>query len=573
MTDSKPILRLLQPARKLIVITAAVALVTLGINLALPLFTQVFADSIISDKHPEWQEPMSLLLSTIFVISVLLIAFTVVFKRRLQLKFLIEKSSDYFWSAIRLPMESFAKYGAGSLLARYSSGYSSITSVMLKFIPSLVMGIQVLLMLAMIIIYSPLLSLVSILCVVANFIALKRARTMQKALNVKYLENSSELQSVLMAGIGNIELIKAAGAEDAYFMETMDAYAKTIDAGNEINRSVIRSNVLPALFQNLTSIISLSLGAVLIIKGSLTVGALLAFQGFLNQFISPVTAFTRTMQVMNEAKVSCDRMLEIEDAPKDVESAIEYNPDESYSKLSGTIEMRHVTFGYDRNLPPLLDDFSLTVRPGQSIALVGCSGSGKSTVANLIAGIYQPWSGEILFDGEPRNRINRHRFYNSVSVINQDITLFEGTIADNIKMWDSQIEDFAMIMAAKDAQIHYDIAVRPDGYSSLVANGGNNFSGGQRQRLEIATAIAKEPTILIMDEATSALDPITEAKVMDAIRAQGITTVTVAHRLSTIRDCDEIIVLDNGRVKERGTHQDLIKDTGGLYYEMMKYSG
>ena len=329
-------------------------------------------------------------------------------------------------------------------------------------------------------------------------------------------------------------------------------------------------NFLPQFLQQATTIISLCLGAFFIIRGEMTVGLLLAFQGFLNQFLIPISSLTRTNQLIMTASSAASRVLEVMDTPTDVSDGIELVPEDELSKLKGEIELRNVTFGYDRELPPLIENLSLHIAPGRSVAFVGGSGSGKSTLANLITGLYQPWSGEVLYDGKKKDEINRYSFYNSLSVVNQDIVLFDGTVADNIKMWDDVTEDFAMVLAARAAQIHSEIASRPEGYGSPVTGGGSNFSGGQRQRIEIATAIAKEPTIMVMDEATSALDPVTEMKVMESIREQGITTVIVAHRLSTIRDCDEILVIDHGRIADRGTHEELMQHTDGLYYKLMQ---
>jgi ABC-type bacteriocin/lantibiotic exporter with double-glycine peptidase domain len=235
------------------------------------------------------------------------------------------------------------------------------------------------------------------------------------------------------------------------------------------------------------------------------------------------------------------------------------------------VELRNVTFGYDRNNPPILKNFSLKVNPGERVAFVGFSGCGKSTIAKLISGLYQPWEGEVLLDGIPVQELNRAVKNNSLSVVNQDITLFEGTIADNIKMWDESIEDFSMVMAAHDAQIHEDIAGRPGAYLSLLSENGKNFSGGQRQRIEIATALAKDPSILIMDEGTSALDPKTEQRVMEHIGGLGITLILIAHRLSTIRDCDRIFVMEHGHLLQQGTHEELMQEDG-LYRELLKYA-
>jgi ABC-type bacteriocin/lantibiotic exporter with double-glycine peptidase domain len=250
-------------------------------------------------------------------------------------------------------------------------------------------------------------------------------------------------------------------------------------------------------------------------------------------------------------------------------------PDESdlpeRTKLRGEIELRNVTFGYDRSLPPILNHFSLKINAGESVAFVGFSGCGKSTITKLISGLYEPWEGEILLDGVPLKQVNRALLINSLSVVNQDITLFEGTIADNIKMWDESIEDFSMVMAANDAQIHKDIAERPGAYNAMLNENGKNFSGGQRQRIEIATALAKDPTILVLDEATSALDPKTEEQVMKHINNMGITLVMVAHRLSTIRDCNQIYVMENGQIQQHGTHNELMQQQG-LYSKLMKYA-
>ena len=267
-----------------------------------------------------------------------------------------------------------------------------------------------------------------------------------------------------------------------------------------------------------------------------------------------------------------ERLEEVEDACQGHHLELS-SPEElpEQPKLRGDVELRNVTFGYDRSLPPVLRDFSLKIPAGAKVAFVGFSGCGKSTIAKLISGLYEPWEGEILLDGIPVQQLNRAVLINSLSVVNQDITLFEGTIEDNLKMWDKSIEDFAMVMAANDAQIHEEIAERPGAYQSMMAENGKNFSGGQRQRMEIATALAKDPYILIMDEGTSALDPKTEEKVMQHIGNLGITLIMIAHRLSTIRDCDCIYVMEKGRILQQGTHEELIRQEG-LYHELMKYA-
>ena len=290
----------------------------------------------------------------------------------------------------------------------------------------------------------------------------------------------------------------------------------------------------------------MGLGVLLVIQGKFTAGMVMAFQGFLSSFMSPATSLINAGQSMQEMITQMER----------VDDVMSYREDpfftprekkEEYQKLSGAIELKNVTFGYSRLGKPQITDFSMTVKPGQKIAFVGRTGCGKSTLAKLISGLYQPWSGSITFDGVPLSEIDRDVFTGSVSVIDQDITLFEDTISQNIKMWDDSIEDFEVTLAARDAGIYDDILTRDGGFSHKLLDGGRDLSGGQRQRLEIARALSQDPTICIMDEATSALDARTEHEVIQSINERGITCIIIAHRLSTIRDCDEIIVLDKGQ--------------------------
>lgn len=565
-----PILRMLRPARKLFLWTVVVLFLTMAVEIAIPLFSQVFVDSIITGKHPEWQEPVVIALSIVVLISFVSVLFGVSFKRRVTLKYYINVATRTFWHFLRLPVSAFSRYSPGNLVARIKSGYSTAQNLSIKLLPSIVVVIQIAVMLILMLFYSPLLSLVSLFSVVINVISLRMVAKKQKNISHKLEESNSGMQSLVMSGVSNIETVKAAGAEGAFFRRTMSAFGRFINSNNKLSVNLVRLNFLPTFLQQATSMLSLCLGAIFIIKGEMTIGSLMAFQGFLSQFLRPVTLLTRTNQMLLSASSSTERLLEVIDYPADVPSAIVLPETGLVGKLKGKLQLNNVTFGYDRNLPPLIENISLTIEPGKSVALVGGSGSGKSTLANLITGLYQPWSGEILYDGKKKSEINRYDFYNSMSVVNQDIVLFDGTVAENIKMWDDVTEDFAMVLAARSAQIHQDIAQRPDGYETVLTGGGSNFSGGQRQRIEIATALAKEPTIIVMDEATSALDPSTEAKVMEHIKELGITMVIVAHRLSTIRDCDEIIVLENGRISDRGTHDELMRRPGGLYYRLMQ---
>ena len=394
------------------------------------------------------------------------------------------------------------------------------------------------------------------------------------------MRDRGKLSAATVSGIEMIETIKASGAENGFF----ERWAGYQAAVNHASVKEIRANqyldLLSGLCSGLSGILVLLLGSWLIMEGNFTVGMLMAFQSFMNSFQEPVSEFLQTEQGLTEVRTSMERVedvlhyktdvqpeefVETPDPESDLDEA---EDDGEYQKLSGLIEMKDVTFGYSKLSEPLIRGFNMKIEPGQKIAFVGTSGCGKSTLARLISGLYRPMSGEILYDGKPLAEIRRSVFTASLAVVDQDIILFEDSISDNIKMWDQSIEDFEMILAARDAQIHQDIMEREGGYSHMISEGGRNFSGGQRQRLEIARVLSQDPTIVILDEATSALDAKTEFEVIQAIKDRGITCIIIAHRLSTIRDCDEIIVMDRGEVVERGTHEELYA-AGGLYTQLV----
>ena len=372
-----------------------------------------------------------------------------------------------------------------------------------------------------------------------------------------------------MTGIKMIETIKASGSENGFFMNWAGLQASVNAQTVSFDRLNATIGLISPIVTQATNTVVTVLGVYLVIKGEFTVGMILAFQRFLAEFMTPATTLLSAGQMIQEMRTDMERVedvMQYPDAP-----ALSYGPKEKveeYRKLSGEVELRNVTFGYARLRPPLIENFSMKLKPGGKVAFVGASGCGKSTLAKLISGLYEPWSGEILFDGVPINQIDRNIRTGSLAVVDQDITLFEDTISENIRMWDRTIEDFEVIMAARDAQIHDDIMQREGGYESRLKEGGKDLSGGQRQRLELARVLAQDPTILILDEATSALDAKTEYNAVRAIGFRGITCIVVAHRLSTIRDCDEIVVLDKGHVVERGTHEELYAK-GGLYTSLV----
>ena len=417
--------------------------------------------------------------------------------------------------------------------------------------------------------YSLVMTLVGIISVVFNLLMSRYISKKRINFSRVQMRDSGKLVSTTMNGIAMIETIKASGAENGYF-ERWSGYQASLNSSNvKYSRTNTYLGLIPGFVSSLASYAVMFLGIYYAMFGNFTLGAIMTFQNYLASFVGPAMSLIGASQTIQETRTEMERVEDVMNYPDDPYFNDQpYSKDIDYAKLKGNIELKNVTFGYSRLAAPLIEDFNMTVKPGQSVAFVGASGCGKSTLSKLISGLQVPWSGEILFDGKPIKDIDRSVFTGSLAVVDQDIILFEDTIANNIKMWDNSIEDFEMILAARDASIHEDIMQRENGYQYKLSEGGKDLSGGQRQRLEIARVLAQDPSIIILDEATSALDAKTEYDVVRAIKDRGITCIVVAHRLSTIRDCDEIIVLNKGKVVERGTHEELYNQ-GGYYADLI----
>ena len=536
-----------------------------------PFFQQVFTDNIITQKNPEWFTPLMIFYILLFVLELVMWLLLNPLRKREFAKLGINASSRYVISLLKLPMDAIDRFSAGELAARYS-GIKKIGTTMDHLSFALVLVVRPVLCAWLLMMYSWKLGLVVILSMLSLLAVMRlTAKSIKKKARGSEVTDA-RLQGVTTTGIKNIETIKSMGGERIFFSKWEEAYVNALNARVRTASGAMTTGSLPLLVLNFCNALILCLGAWYILQGELTPGMLLASQALAVSINFPINSFISATQELFRSHAAMERLEEVEEAARGRELVIpdpESLPDSN--KLTGEVELRNVTFGYDRSQPPVLRNFSLTIHPGERVAFVGFSGCGKSTIAKLISGLYEPWEGEVLLDGIPVQQVNRAVKNNSLSVVNQDITLFEGTIADNIKMWDSSIEDFSMVMAANDAQIHQDIANRPGAYQSLLSENGKNFSGGQRQRIEIATALAKDPTILIMDEGTSALDPKTEDLVMQHVGHLGITTILIAHRLSTIRDCDCIYVMERGQVLQKGTHEERLQQEG-LYKELMKYA-
>ena len=536
------------------------------------LFQKVYTDNIITHKNPEWFVPLLTIYVLLFVLVLSVWISLSVVRRTSYARLIISRASAYLWSVMKLPMTRLTQFTPGELVARYNSITKTVFSLD-SSLPAMALFVIPVINCGLIAFFNWKLAVVQVSSILLLLYVMRRTSKLQKKIAMSLEVTEAQLQNVTMTGMSNLETIKSLGDEQFFFSRWESVYAQSMNARVTTTTNTVFLSAIPLLVLQLTNAIAVCLGTWLILQGELTPGMLLASQGLISESIYPINKTIDSIMVMLRAHSSISRIKEVTDAgDKAPGLRLPHRGDlPDVAKLTGEIELRDVTFGYDRSLPPILNHFSLKIKAGERIALVGPSGCGKSTVLSLVSGLYEPWEGEVLFDGKPRKAIDRMTFVNSVSVINQDVTLFEGTIADNVKMWDESIEDFAMMMACSDAQIHEEIMERPGAYQGVVAERGKNFSGGQRQRIEIATALAKEPTILLMDEGTSALDPKAEARLMTNLYGMGITLIMIAHRLSTIADCDQIYVVEQGRITQHGTHDELSR-MDGLYSNLLKFA-
>ena len=532
-------------------------------------FSRVFIDRILTGNDAGWLIPFIIGLSALAIVQVIAAWIKAIYSFKIDGKMAIVGNMNYMWKILRLPMKFFSQRMAGDIQQRQISNANIAGTLVNTLSPLVLETLMLIFYLFVMIRYSPFLTLVGVVSVIGQ-IWVSRIIS-DKRINVTrvMMRDSGKLAAATVSGIEMIETIKASGAENGYF-EKWSGYQASVNTQNvRFKRIDSYLGLIPPILTALANNIVLILGVYLCITGKFTVGMVMAFQGFLASFMQPAQKLIDAGQQVQELRTEMERVEDVMKYPTDVDfNDEEIDEDADYDKLSGTVELKNVTFGYSRLAPPLIENFSMKLETGSRVAFVGSSGCGKSTLAKLISGLYQPWEGEILFDGKHINEINRSVFTGSVAVVDQDITLFEDTIENNIKMWDTTIEDYEMMMAARDAQIHDDIMMREGGYRYKLSEGGRDFSGGQRQRIEIARVLAQDPTIIIMDEATSALDAKTEFDVVNAVKARDITCIVIAHRLSTIRDCDEIIVFDHGKVVERGTHEELMAK-GGVYTELV----
>ena len=536
------------------------------VTLTLPLLTRVFFDEILSGRNAQWATIFFCLMAALALFNFIVTLWQQRYSKRIAGQLALRGNINYLRHLLRLPMNFFAMRYVGDLQQRQRLNETITHSLVEVLAPQAINVMLLVLYFILMLSYNYVLTMIGVAAALVNLAVVHHYAGQRLNMVRSTQQSMGKYYSATVSCLENIESIKAAGAEEGFFQYWSGLWSRMFNKQREMHIQQSEMSLLPTLTSNLLTMAVLLVGAWYILQGDLSVGMLMAFQGFMTAFMAPVEKIVNAGQQLLEMRSQIERVDDVMKYPEDWHADGEHS---EAGKLLGELELRDVTFGYNRTQPPLIDHFNLHLRAGESVAFVGSSGCGKSTLAKLISGLYKPWSGEILFDGRPIESISSDELTNSIAVVDQNIVLFDDTLSQNIRMWDQSIEDFAILMACSDAQVHSDIMNRPEGLATKVVRGGKNFSGGQCQRFEIATTLAREPMILIMDEATSALDPTTEDLVMRHIREMGITQIVVAHRLSTIRDCDHIIVMDAGHVVQQGTHEQLMQQDG-LYRQLME---
>jgi NHLM bacteriocin system ABC transporter peptidase/ATP-binding protein len=546
----------------------AISLLMVVPGILIPGFTLIFIDHYLVREEHDWLRPLLVGMLIIFVARWGLLWLQQYSLRRIELRLALANSARFLWHVLRLPIEFFQQRYVGDISNRVNANDRVASLLSGDLGSSLLDALTVVFFVGAMALYDLSLMLISVAFAGINVTVMLLVRRLRTDLSMRLQQEQAKLFGTSVAGLQLVETLKASGSEDDFFARWAGYQARVANTEQRLSLLTQVTAVVPTLLAATNTAAILGLGGLTVMDGGMTIGALVAFQSLVASFNAPIQRMVEVggrVQEINADLTRLDDVMAYErDKPfrNDVDHPLPIPAFTARTRLDGRVMLENISFGYSRLEPPLIEGFSLVLEPGGRIALVGGSGSGKSTVAKLATGLYSPWEGTVKLDGVPLGDLPRDLVANSLSVVDQDIFLFEGTVRDNLTLWDASVPHEAVTRAAKDAAVHDVIAARPHGYDGWVDEGGRNFSGGQGQRLEIARALVTEPSILVLDEATSALDPGTEALIFDNLRRRGCSCIVIAHRLSTIRDCDEIIVLERGKVVERGRHADLIVRNG-----------
>ncbi|MCW5317731.1 NHLP family bacteriocin export ABC transporter peptidase/permease/ATPase subunit [Nostoc sp. KVJ3] len=546
-------------------------------GLAIPAFSQAFVDNVLIEGRSDWLRPLILGMIFTAILNGFLTLLQLQFLRRMKIKLAVGMSSRFLWHILRLPVSFYDQRFAGEISSRVRLNDSLANLLSGRLATTVISGFTVIFYALVMLQYDVVLTAIGISFVIVNVSVWRWVSRQRVDANLRLMQEQGKVSGVAISGLQSMETLKASGLESEFFSRWAGYYAKAINARQEMDTTNQNLGVLPSFLTSITSMLLLAVGGLRVMDGVLSIGMLIAFQALMQRFLEPVNNLVSLAGELQEMEGNLGRLDDVLRNP--IDPAVEQDISGSLTqlpaanvRLQGYVELRNITFGYNRSAPPLIENLSLSLKPGQRVALVGGSGSGKSTVAKLVCGLYEQWAGEILFDGQPRKHIPRSILTNSIALVEQDISLFAGSVRDNLTLWDSTVPFSNLVRACKDAAIQDVVLSMPGGYNADLAEGASNLSGGQRQRLEIARTLVNNPAILVMDEATSALDAEAEKTIDQKLRERGCTCVIVAHRLSTIRDCDEIIVFDRGKVVQRGSHEEL-QQVEGKYLQLIRSEG
>ncbi|HEX5259613.1 MAG TPA: NHLP family bacteriocin export ABC transporter peptidase/permease/ATPase subunit, partial [Sphingomicrobium sp.] len=562
------LLRELRGSRMAVLLLATVSFALVVPAIVAAGFSKIFVDDILIPQNTSWLVPLLIGMAATAIVRALLTLVRQSLLLRVQTKLAVVMISRFLWHVLALPVEFFTQRHAGDIASRVNAN-EQIARLLSGGIASNALNLtSIVFFAAAMVIYDAPLAAIGVSMSLLNVLALRLVGERRRDLSRSLALEQGKLVAATVGTVRTIETLKASGLEDEAFGQWAGIQAKVLNAEQELGASSIFLEMLPTLFSGLTVAAILGIGGLRVIEGSLTLGGLVAFQSLMASFSGPVTDLVGHVGNFQTIRGALERLEDVYNYPLENSGRKPVPADRFPPKLAGRIDVRNIQFGYSILEPPLLDDLSITIEPGSRVAIVGASGSGKSTLGKLICGLYKPWTGEIRIDHWSLPEVPPQVFANSIAYVDQDIFLFEGTARDNLTLWDPTVTEADLSQALKDAAIHQDIATRAGNYDCYVNEGGANFSGGQRQRIEIARALVSNPSVVVLDEATGALDPITEKAIDDNLRRRGCTCIIIAHRLSTIRDCDEIIVLQQGKIVERGTHEQLIA-LGGAYAKLV----
>ena len=546
-------------------------------GLVIPAYTQIYLDYVLGEARMDWLRPIIVAMAVSILFKTAVEAYKYLFLRRLKIHLSVSMSSGFFWHLLKLPMQFYAQRYSGEIATRAKLNDDMAETLSGKLADTALSVIMMAFYALLMFYYNAALTAIGIGFAALSFVLLRFFGRRRVDANMRLKNDFGNVAGVTIAALQSMETIKASGQESSFFTKWSGRYSKAVNSLQDLEASTQVLAIMPTFFSSMNTMAMYLLGGIAVIEGRMSVGTLVAFTALMRNFQDPIKDLVDLGSEIQEMDGDLKRLDDVLRAPPDPgalhetgeDKEGENSPGEWPLQLQGRVTLKDITFGYSPVEPPLFTDINIDVKPGNRIAFVGASGSGKTTLAYLVCGLYQPWEGAVLFDGVARSEIPRTLMTNSFSVVGQDVTIFEGTVRENLTLWDSTIHDEALVKACRDAAVLDVVLALPGGLDGHLLEGGTNLSGGQRQRMEIARALVQNPTVLVLDEATSALDAETERIIVDRLRLRGCTCVVVAHRLSTIRDCDEIVVLDQGAILERGSHEELWQN-GGLYAELLR---